>query len=151
VETNDAVQLRRIVNRLARKFNASATEEGLTPTEASVLGLVAVAGLVSVRELIHLEMINPTMLSRVAANLERAGLVKRLQDASNARSVLVEVTAAGMRAHERIRGERAQAVLRSAAMLDDEERDLLQRSLPVLEKLARHLEVGHSAESRESN
>ncbi|PZS27145.1 MAG: hypothetical protein DLM58_19220 [Pseudonocardiales bacterium] len=57
-----------------RRLNDSAAHEGLTITQASILGLLAGRGEVSLSELVRLEAINPTMLSRVVGKIESAGL-----------------------------------------------------------------------------
>ena len=73
MDADEAVRLRRAIQRLARQFNTSATDEGLTPTQASVLGLVVGRGPVGLPELVRLEHINPTMLSRVVGKLDEDG------------------------------------------------------------------------------
>ena len=44
LDVESATHLRGVVSRIARRLNASATSEGLTPTQASVLGLIAARG-----------------------------------------------------------------------------------------------------------
>ena len=44
MDDEDVIRLRRTIARLARHFNASSTGEGLTPSQASVLGLIVGAG-----------------------------------------------------------------------------------------------------------
>ena len=77
MDTDTVIRLRRVVLKLARQLNAASREEGLTPTQASVLGITSVRGPLSLAELTELEGINPTMLSRVIGKLDEYGLIKR--------------------------------------------------------------------------
>jgi DNA-binding MarR family transcriptional regulator len=85
----------RVVLRLARQLNAASREEGLTPTQASVLGITTARGPLSLAELTELEGINPTMLSRVVGKLDSFGLIRRLRDPDDFRAARVEVTPEG--------------------------------------------------------
>ena len=107
MDAEDAVRLRRAIARLARQLNTSATDEGLTPTQASVLALIVGHGPVGLPELLRLEHLNPTMLSRVLGRLEELGLIDRSPDPDDLRSVSVSVTAAGRTVHARIKAQRA--------------------------------------------
>ena len=72
-----AIRLRRVISKLARELNASSTGAGLTPSQASVLGLIVARGPIGLGELSELERLNPTMLSRVIGKLYSAGLIVR--------------------------------------------------------------------------
>lgn len=137
----DAVtRLRRATAKLARVLNSPATEEGLTPTQASVLALVAGRGPLSLASLIELERVNPTMLSRVIGRLDERGLISRVPDPDDLRAAWVEVTAQGRQVHERIRAQRTRTVSECVAQLPARQADALSRALPALEALAQHLE-----------
>jgi DNA-binding MarR family transcriptional regulator len=136
VEADEAVRLRRAVNRLARRFNTSATDEGLTPTQASVLNLISGRGPIAIGELLRLEHINPTMLSRVVGRLDEIGLIVRTPDPEDLRSASLVATEEGQRVHARILAQRAETVSRSAKRLSAQEHASLIQALPALEKLA---------------
>jgi DNA-binding MarR family transcriptional regulator len=136
VEADEAVRLRRAINKLARRFNTSATDEGLTPTQASVLSLIAGRGPIAIGELLRLEHINPTMLSRVVGKLDEIGLIVRMPDPDDLRSASLVATDEGQRAHTRILAQRAETVSRSAKRLTAGEHASLIQALPALEKLA---------------
>lgn len=136
VDKEEAVRLRRAINRLARQFNTSATDEGLTPTQASVLALIAARGPIGIGELLRLEHINPTMLSRVVSHLDETGLIDRIPDPDDLRSVSLLATDEGRKVHERILAQRAATVSRSAERLTAEEHASLIMALPALERLA---------------
>src|SRR5262249_32373273 len=86
MDNDTVIRLRRVVLKLARQLNAASREEGLTPTQASVLGITTVRGPISLAELTELEGINPTMLSRVIGKLDEYGLIKRLRDPDDFRA-----------------------------------------------------------------
>jgi DNA-binding MarR family transcriptional regulator len=145
----DAVtRLRRVVGKLARELNASATGEGLTPTQASVLGLIVGRGPLSLSELIEFERINPTMLSRVLGKLDDAGLIRRLPHPEDQRAVRVEATRRGRSVQERIRARRTAIVAERAAKLPPEHAQTIIDALPALEALAQQFEDRHPRPTR---
>lgn len=139
MDAEDAVRLRRAIARVARQLNTSATDEGLTPTQASVLGLIVGNGPVGLPDLQRLEHLNPTMLSRVVGRLDELGLIDRSPDPDDLRSVTVSVTAAGRKVHTRIKAQRADAVSNAATRLSDGEQRALIDALDALDHLAEEL------------
>jgi DNA-binding MarR family transcriptional regulator len=139
VDAEDAVRLRRAIARVARQLNTSATDEGLTPTQASVLGLIVGNGPIGLPDLQRLEHLNPTMLSRVVGRLGELGLIDRSPDPDDLRSVTVSVTAAGRKVHTRIKAQRADAVLQAATRLPEAEQRALITALDALDHLAEEL------------
>ena len=71
MDDEGAIRLRRVIIKVARQLNASSTGAGLTPSQASVLGLIVARGPMSLADLGELEGLNPTMLSRVIGRLRR--------------------------------------------------------------------------------
>jgi DNA-binding MarR family transcriptional regulator len=139
MDADEVVRLRRAISRLTRQLNTSATDEGLTPTQASVLALVAGHGPVGLPELVRLEHINPTMLSRVVGKLDDRGLVTRTPDPDDLRSISLQVTDEGRQVHERIKVQRAEAVSRAAGKLPPAEHAALIAALEALDHLADEL------------
>ena len=139
MDAEDAVRLRRAIARVARQLNTSATDEGLTPTQASVLALIVGHGPVGLPELQRLEHLNPTMLSRVVGRLDELGLVDRSPDPDDLRSVSVSVTASGRKVHTRIKAQRADAVSNAATRLSEREQRALINALDALDHLADEL------------
>ncbi len=148
VDADTVTRLRVVIGRLARELNATATGEGLTPTQASVLGLVSGRGPLGMAELAGLEGLNPTMLSRVVGRLDELGLVRRLPDPADLRAVRVEVTAAGRRVHQRIRTLRTRAVSQCLERLPDETAHTLLDAVPALEALVDELRTTHPVHSQ---
>jgi DNA-binding MarR family transcriptional regulator len=132
-------RLRGVISRLARQLNATSTDEGLTPTQYSVLGLIAVRGPLGLTELTELEGLNPTMLSRVVRKLDDEGLISRRTDLSDQRAVRVQVTPAGTDVHQRIRTQRTQVLYDCLERLPAEVTDELLRAVPMLEAVAKEL------------
>lgn len=140
MDSEAVTRLRRVISRLARQLNATATSAGLTPTQASVLGLIAGRGPIGLPELGELEGINPTMLSRVIGKLGDAGLITRYPDPSDLRSVIVRIAPAGQSLHKRIKAQRAAAVSACIARLSDEQGAAITAALPALEALVEELQ-----------
>jgi DNA-binding MarR family transcriptional regulator len=136
VDAESVTRLRRVIGRLARLFNASSSSEDLTPTQASVLGLVSGRGPISLAELTELEGLNPTMVSRVVSKLDRDGLVRRRPDPTDQRAVQLEATTAGRQTHQRILDARTQTVAKILDGLPAEVSETLAEALPALEALA---------------
>lgn len=136
----DAVaRLRAVITRLSRQLNASATHEGLTPSQASVLGLIGGRGPLSLAELAKLESLNPTMVSRIVGRLDELGLIRRRQNPDDLRAAWVEITPEGRLMVDRIRESRGQVVSTRLEQLGPEDRDAIIAALPALERLAEEL------------
>ena len=129
-------RLRGVISRLARQLNDTSTDEGLTPTQYSVLGLVRSRGPLGLAELASLEGLNPTMLSRVVRALDEKALIQRLPDPSDLRAARVEITPAGVTVHERIRDHRTQVLTECLEQLPEATAQALLSSVPAMEALA---------------
>lgn len=132
-------RLRRVIGRMGRHLNADATDEGLTPTQASVLGQIVARGPLGLRQLGELEGLNPTMLSRVIGKLDESGLITRKPDPDDARTAWVEGTARGAKSAERIRNRRTAALAECVARLSATDAGRLAAALPALEALEAEL------------
>ncbi len=146
MDPEQAARLRRVINLLARQFNTSATDGGLTPTQASVLGLIAGHRRINLADLVRLEHINPTMLSRVVGRLDELGLIVRTPDPEDLRTATLAPTESGHELNARIRDERARIVTSGARVLPRAELAALVAALPALEQLAGELQRGGSRE-----
>ena len=135
MDKDSAARLHDSVARLARRFNVSATQQGLSPTQASILGLVVTKGPIALPELVRIEGVHPTMLSRVVSKLVDAGLIHRFPDLADLRSILVKATRNGVAVRRRISAERAAVVQANVAGLSPDETDNLEQALSALEAL----------------
>jgi DNA-binding MarR family transcriptional regulator len=139
MDEESVIRLRRTILRLARQLNAASVGEGLTPTQASVLGIVTNRGPLGLTELTEIEGLNPTMLSRVVGKLDSFGLIRRLRDPDDFRAARVEVTPEGRQTYQRIAAERAALLSGRVAGLPPEQAAALVAALPALENLAEDL------------
>jgi DNA-binding MarR family transcriptional regulator len=136
MDEDGAIRLRRVITMLARQLNASSTGAGLTPSQASVLGLIVARGPLTLADLGDLEGLNPTMLSRVISRLAAMGLIVRIPDPADLRTVSVVSTPDGKRVDQEIKARRAAAVSRCIELLPPAQAATLTAALPALEELA---------------
>jgi DNA-binding MarR family transcriptional regulator len=150
MDDEGAIRLRGVISKLARELNASSTGEGLTPSQASALGIIVARGPLGLTELGERERINPTMLSRVIGRLVEMNLIIRTPDPADLRSVSVVSTPAGRRVDKKVKARRAAAVSECLALLPPAQVAALTEALPALENLAETMrELGGSrGESR---
>ncbi|TQM37327.1 MarR family winged helix-turn-helix transcriptional regulator [Pseudonocardia cypriaca] len=134
-DTEAAVRLRRVIGKLARSMNESASSEELTPTQASVLGVVVARGPIRISAVADLEGVNPTMLSRVMGVLEQKGLIERSSATSDQRGVVAEATVEGREKSTRIMERRTATLLAVVEQLPAETASALLAALPALEEL----------------
>jgi DNA-binding MarR family transcriptional regulator len=144
VDAENVTRLRRVIGRLARLLNAAPVSENLTPTQASVLGIVAHRGPIGMAELADIEGLNPTMLFRVVAKLVDDDLANRSPNPADQRAVQLQATDHGLDVHARIIASRTATV---AAILDGLSPDVTEAllgALPALEALAEGLRTKKS-------
>ena len=136
LDAEQAARLRAVIGRLARGLRPTVAGSNLTPSQTSVLFTVVRYGPLGLGEVAEIESVNPTMLSRITAQLCDAGLIRREADPADRRAAFVKATAAGRRMRERIHKERNEALSAHVVKLDERERKALLKALPVLEALA---------------
>jgi DNA-binding MarR family transcriptional regulator len=141
VEIEDATRLRRAVTHLARRFNAAADAVGLTPMQASVLGLVVGRGPIGVGALAQIEHMHPSVLSRVLSRLDELALISRTPDPNDLRAAIVTATPLGRATNMQVIEQRSRAVVTGAALLTPAEVSALHEALPALERLAENVEL----------
>jgi DNA-binding MarR family transcriptional regulator len=129
-------RLRALIGKLGRRLRPTEAGEGLTPSQITVLFTIVRRGPIGLAELAETEALNPTMLSRVVAQLTDGGLIRRTADPHDRRAALVEPTRSGTRLRERINHERSTALAAQMAELGEAEREQIWRALPALEELA---------------
>jgi DNA-binding MarR family transcriptional regulator len=104
-----------------------------------VLFTIVRLGPLGLSEVAEIESVNPTMLSRITAQLCDTGLISREASPGDRRAALVKATPAGRRMRERIHKERTAALSSHVERLDEEQRQALWAALGVLETLAEQL------------
>ncbi|MFC4910773.1 MarR family transcriptional regulator [Actinomadura gamaensis] len=138
-----AEELRISVARLSRRLRTlrparpDDTRPPLTLTQFAALAALARHGTMTPRELADHEKVQPPSMTRVIAFLEDQGLLARTPHPTDGRQAVLAPTEAGkaLLAEERRRKE--QWLARRLADLTEEEREILHRAAPVLDKLSR--------------
>ena len=135
-ETDLAGELRLGTMRLARRLRVECASDDLTLSQLAVLGSLEIHGESTVGELANLERVKPPSMTRIVNSLVEAGLVVRRPHDIDGRQVIVDLTD-GARALliENRRRRTAWLALRIAELTDDD-RELLRRVAPLLDRLA---------------
>ena len=129
-------RLRAVIGKLGRRLRATRAGAGLTPSQIAVLFTIVRRGPIGLGTLAESESLNPTMLSRIVAQLAEGGLIRRSADPLDRRAAQVQATRAGARMRERVNQERARALAAHLAELGEAEREHVWEALPALEELA---------------
>ncbi|WP_046775727.1 MarR family winged helix-turn-helix transcriptional regulator [Streptomyces yangpuensis] len=129
-----AAELRIATGRLIRRVK---DEDRIPLGQAAVLGALDRNGPMTTSDLAADQRVRPQSMARAVGLLLEQGLVTRRAHPTDGRKSLVELSDAGRTALEAERGRRAGWLAQAiAAELSDEERDLLARSIALLERLA---------------
>jgi DNA-binding MarR family transcriptional regulator len=147
---DDVNRLRIALARISRLVDRQVAGDGMTRTELSVLSTMARARSLGMSELVEIEGLNPTMLSRIVGKLDSTGLLQRTQGTDDRRSVVVQITPAGAKLHSRLRRERTRLFVDRLDRLSPAQADVLLQAIPALESLAdamRPSEVGRLSEA----
>ncbi len=135
-------RLRLVVGRLSRALRQH-SDASLTVSQLSALSSLDAAGSSRVGDLAARESVGPPAMTRIVTALCDAGLVDRRPDPDDARSVLLEPSAAGRRHLASLRAARTAVLAQRVAALDPVDRRALARALPVLEELLEERDPGH--------
>lgn len=127
-------RLRLALFRLSRRVHQQ-SEAGLTPSKMSALSTIERHGPLRLGELAAKERISKSSVTRIVSKLVANGHVTTAADPTDGRSLVAELTTEGRDLLDTNR-RRAEAYLdRQVAGLTADDRDLLERSIPVLERL----------------
>jgi DNA-binding MarR family transcriptional regulator len=133
-----ASRLRQVVRLVYRRVQTETGEGSPTRSEAAALAWLGERGPMTQRALADLEQVRQQSMSQSVDALEERGWATRSPDPSDRRQVIVALTEAGRAALETGRSVRqAWIVDAMQRLLDDEERRILDRSLDLLERIAR--------------
>ena len=109
----------------------------LTASQASALGSIAKHGPLTVGELAERERVTSPMITKIAKNLEEAGLVTRSPDPTDRRVTRLALTAQGSKRLERNRTRKDAWLATRLADLDDADLATIEAFIPLLERLAK--------------
>ncbi len=132
-----ASALRSSTLRLSRQLRRQRVDgHDLTANQLGVLGALGKHDAMTIGELAAHEQVKPPSMTRIVSNMEEAGLVVRRPHETDKRQIVVDLTQAAhdlLLANRRRRDEWLQTKLKK---LTPEERDILRKAAPVLERLA---------------
>jgi DNA-binding MarR family transcriptional regulator len=129
-----ASQLRFAVMRLSRRLRQHAPED-ITPSQLSALSVIVRQPRLTLRQLAEAERVQPPTVTRVVDMLEQKGLAIRVPSEDDRRVAFVEPTAAGRTLVDTIRRRRDAYLAGRLRTFTSEERELLERAAPLLERL----------------
>ncbi|MEO5876330.1 MAG: MarR family transcriptional regulator [Streptosporangiaceae bacterium] len=121
------------LSRLLRRQGGSA----LSVTQYAALAVLSKHGEMTPRELADHERVQPPSMTRTVASLEAQGLISRRPHLTDGRQVVLTVTDSGRTLLVAQRRLKEAWLAQRLGELSPEEREILERAAPVLEKLSR--------------
>lgn len=131
-----AALLRPSLLRLTRLVRNQRVDTSITLTHLSAIASLSKHGPMSAGELATVEKVQPPSMTKVLAGLEQRGLVRRDVHPTDRRQAVIAITERGTELLDSERRSRDAWLSRRLATLTSDERSLLQRVLPILDKLA---------------
>ena len=136
-EAGLASALRISVMRLSRRLrNQRADDHQLTANQLGVMSTVNRHGALTIGEIAALEKVRPPSTTRTVSSLEALGLAVREPHPTDGRQVVVRLADEGRRILAADRKRRDAWLARRLHELSPEEREILRRAAPILERLA---------------
>lgn len=128
-----ASDLRFAIGQLVRRLRA----ENLYPlTQTWVLGRLDREGAASVSDLAQTLRVRPQSMAQTVGDLEAEGMVERNPDPDDRRRALVSLTEAGQARIYADRAAREGWLVKALEELPDDDRETLERSVELLNRLA---------------
>jgi DNA-binding MarR family transcriptional regulator len=127
-------------SRLSRQLRSVELPGGMTQERLSALAAIDARGPIAVSALAEHERVRPATMSRMISALEADGHVKRLDDATDGRGVLVTVTPRGRKAFAKAQQIRLQQLSAALDKLPPDQLQLLQELASALERLTEILD-----------
>jgi DNA-binding MarR family transcriptional regulator len=131
-----AAQLRPALLRLTRLVRNQRVDISITLTQLSAMFTLYRHGPMSAGVLASCEGVQPPSMTKVLANLEERGLVRRQAHPTDRRQAIIEITDAGIALLDSERRSRDAWLAQRLTQLTSEERTLIRNVLPVFDKLA---------------
>jgi DNA-binding MarR family transcriptional regulator len=132
-----AAALRVSVARLTRRLRSERDPRNeLSIGQLSVLGVLFRDGACSIGELAAQERVQPPSMTRTVNCLEEAGYVVRRAHETDRRQVVIELAEKGIATLESDRRRRDAWLAQRLRELTPEERAVLRKAAPILERLA---------------
>jgi DNA-binding MarR family transcriptional regulator len=128
--------LRPSLLRLTRIIRNQRVDLSVTLTQLSAMGTLHKHGPMSAGELAACERVQPPSMSKVLANLEERGLVRREAHPADRRQAIIAITDAGVQLLDEERRSRDAWLSQRLAQLSSDERAAIRAAIPVFDKLA---------------
>ena len=144
LETSPAVSLRVAVTRIYRALRISA-QNNVTPSQASALARIEQAEPVRLGVLAHLESVSAASMSKIVESLEAQDLLVRVPDPLDGRVSMVRISPSGRKMIQEFRSASTRAIEAALESMSTNEQQLINASLPVLEKLSEILQARQGA------
>jgi len=122
-------------SRLSRQLRSVELPDGMTQERLSALAAIDARGPISVTALADHERVRPATMSRMISALEADGHVKRLDDETDGRGVLVAVTPRGRKTYAKAQQLRLQQLSAALDALPEAQIAMLQELAQTLEQL----------------
>lgn len=129
-----AMRVRQSTMRLRRRLRTE-SPSGLSQTDFSALATVIREGRIGLGDLADREGVKPPSMTRIAAALEREGLVVRQSDPVDRRRAWLEATPSGRRLVERNRRQRDAYLATVLRGLSPDDLVSLERGVAILERV----------------
>nr|WP_234388697.1 MULTISPECIES: MarR family transcriptional regulator [Streptomyces] len=120
------------VEHIVRYVRQNSRAGELSTAASSALGRLSREGPQRLTDLARAEGVSQPNMTQLVTRMERADLVRRVADATDGRSVLVEATETGLDVFHRRRAERADALQLLVAELTEPEQQAVRTALPAL-------------------
>jgi DNA-binding MarR family transcriptional regulator len=131
-----ASEVRRAANRLTRRLRTERSADALSTNKLAVLSHLYRNGPTTAGRIAAVEHQRPQSLTRVFAELERAGLIARTSSPRDRRQSVLELTATGLRALADDMAERDAWLAAALGELSETERQVLRIAAGIMDRLA---------------
>jgi DNA-binding MarR family transcriptional regulator len=129
-----AARLRLAIVRTARRLRQEAGTD-LSPTLTAALATIDRHGPLTPSELADIERVKRPTATRIAAALEKDGLIERAADPTDGRAFLLSTSSEGRTLMKRLRSRKNAYISRRLRKLGDEDVETLERAAEVLERM----------------
>jgi DNA-binding MarR family transcriptional regulator len=133
-ERDVADRLHSAAIHLLRRARRTDPLSGVSPAQLSALS-VLMGGPRTLGELAAAEQVRPPTMSRLVVEMQRAGVARKVTDPKDGRVVRVHATAKGLRALERGRAMRIEAIEALVGALDEADLAALERAVAMIEEI----------------
>lgn len=137
-----ATLLHEQLSRLLRQLRTVELPAGVTPERLSALSVIDKLGPISVTALAEREKVRPATMSRMVTALVAEGLVKRSDDRTDGRGVLVSATTKGRRTFRRAQQQRLHPFAEALDSLGDDQVAVMRNLAAALKDLTALLDEG---------